>query len=366
MSKKWIVVIVASIIILLIGLNIWKSQMVKPVVVETAKLKHETMQETIKVPGTLVLAEEQIVLYELDKGEIAEIFVKENESVKKGEPLLRYENELLELEKKQNEMQIRSLALEIESLRKERRKLDDELKKDEGNELLKQEREQIFLQEQLRNIDLEQAYLEKERLDKQTERLTVTAEVDGVVLQLNDAKDPRVRMGEEPLVHVASLDEMKVKGSVTEYEVLKIEKDQPVRLTADTVQDEQWNGKVESVANRPDRTSEFGLNDAAEAVKYTIYVKPEEKLPLKPGFNVLIEIVTNEADVLTLPANAIQQEDEATFVYVVEAGKVKRKDVKIGMVDAEKMEITDGLTDEDEVIVNPPEDIAVGMEVMVE
>lgn len=366
MSKKWIAVIVATVIVLLIGINIWKSQATSSIAVETTKLKNESMNETIKVPGTLVLTEEQIVLYEADKGEIVEVFVNENDKVKKGDPLLRYENDVYELEKKQNEMELRSLYLEIDSIRKQRRELDNQLAKDKNNELLKQERDQLLLQEQLRNIDIERAQLQKEQLEKKIESLTVKAEVDGVVLQLNDTKNTRVLTGEEPLVHIASLDDMKVKGSVTEYEVLKIEPKQSVRLTADTVQNEEWKGKVEKVANSPDQSSQFGLEDPNEAVKYTLYVKPEEKIPLKPGFNMLIDIITKEDQVPTIPANAVQQEDDQMFVYIVEDGKVQRVDVKIGMVDSEKMEIIDGLTAEDEVILDPPDDIAIGMEVNVQ
>jgi HlyD family secretion protein len=365
MSKKWIAILVGAIIILLIGFNIWKSKATSTIAVETTTTKEETMSETIKIPGTLVLTEEQIIMYEADKGEIAEVFVEENEEVKKGDKLLRYENELYEIEKKQNEMHIKSLHLEIDSIRKQRRELDNQLAKDKENELLKQERDQLLLQEQLRNIDLDRANLEKEQIEKKIKQLTVTAEVDGVILQLNEQKNARVLMGEEPLIHIASMDEMLVKGSVTEYEVLKVEPNQTVRLTADTVADKEWKGKVESIANSPETSNQFGLDSTTEAVKYTLYVKPNEEIPLKPGFNMLIDIITKEAKVPTLPISAIQQEDDETFVYVVEDGKVQRADVKIGLVDIEKMEIVDGVTADDEVIIKPPENIAIGMEVKV-
>lgn len=365
MSKKWIAVIVAAIIVILIGANIWKSQAASTIAVETTKVKNESMNETIKVPGTLVLTEEQFVMYEADKGEIAEVFVKANEKVKKGDQLLRYENEVYEIEKKQNEMQIRSLHLELDSIRKQRKKVNDQLADDKDNEMLKQERDQLLLQEQLRNIDLERAQLEKEQIEKKMKELTVTAEVDGVVLQLNDQKNSRVLMGEEPLIHIASLDDMAVKGAVTEYEVLKIEPKQSVLLSAETVPDEQWKGKVESVANNPEQSNQMGLDGSTEAVKYTLYVKPDEEIPLKPGFNMLIDIITKEEKVPTLPVSAIQQENDQTFVYIVEDGKVRRADIKIGLVDTEKMEIVDGVAEDDEVIIDPPDHIAIGMEVNV-
>ncbi len=53
----------------------------------------------------------------------------------------------------------------------------------------------------------------------------------------------------------------------------------------------------------------------------------------------------------TIPASAIVQEDNSTIVYVVEDGFASRRAVKTGIMSGERVEILDGLSPEDSVIV---------------
>src|SRR5699024_10482941 len=182
MKKKWIVIGVSALIVLFIGINIWKSLASSTIKAETATLQEETMKETVMTPGTLKLENEQFVYFQAEKGEVAEIFVEEGDKVTKGDQLLRYENKQLDYEKEQNELQIRSTALSLDNIRKKHRDIDKELEKDKDNEVLQQEHDQIKLEQQMTNIEFEQANLQKESIASQIDDLIVTAEVDGTVL----------------------------------------------------------------------------------------------------------------------------------------------------------------------------------------
>src|SRR5690625_4614474 len=143
MKKKWIIIGVSALIVLFIGINIWKSSTSSTIKVETAKLKEEVMKETVMTPSTLKINKEQFVYFQAEKGEIAEIFVEEGDKVKEGDDLLRYENKQLDLEKQQNELQIRSTALNLENIRKQHREIDKELEKDKDNDMLQQDRKSV-------------------------------------------------------------------------------------------------------------------------------------------------------------------------------------------------------------------------------
>src|SRR5690625_820571 len=143
MKKKWIAIGIVTILIVLIGVNVWNAQKATAdLKVETTTLSKEVMTETVMIPGTLQLTKEQNGYYEMDKGEIAEIRVEEGDEVEKGAELLRYENKQLNLEKRQNDLQIRSASLQLENLRKQHRKIDKEVEKDKENELLQEEHDQ--------------------------------------------------------------------------------------------------------------------------------------------------------------------------------------------------------------------------------
>jgi len=52
-----------------------------------------------------------------------------------------------------------------------------------------------------------------------------------------------------------------------------------------------------------------------------------------------------------IPANALLDEDDETTVYVVQDDEVVRRSVEIGIEENGRVEILDGLLDEDEIVV---------------
>lgn len=365
MKKKWIVIGVVSIIVVLIGFNVWKASATTEMKVETVTLSEELMKETVMTPGTLQLAQEQNVYYQAEKGEIAEIFVEEGDSVEKGDQLLRYENNQLDLEKRQNDLQIRSTSLQLENIRKKHREIDKELEKDKDNEMLQQEHDEIKLQEQMSVIELEQGQLQRESITKQLEELTVTAKVDGTVLSVNEnaTTDP---LGEKPIIQIGTLADLIVEGTISEYDTMNISVGQEVRLTSDAVPEEEWKGKVSFIGDLPKDQTIVGMEQTDSSVLYPITVTLEEDIKLKPGFKMLIEIITKEEKVNTLPIETIIQEDDNNYVFIVEDGKAKRVEVKTGIVDTNKIEIIEGVGKKDKVIINPPDNLSDGMEVTIQ
>lgn len=364
MKKKWIVIIVFVLIIGFIGINVWKNQAAPSTKVDTATLQEEMMKETVITPGTLTLQKEQYVFAELDKGEIVEIFVEAGDKIKKGDKLIQYENKQLDLEKKQNELQRKSVYLELENIKTQHTEIDKQLAKDKDNEVLQEEHDQIKLQQQMTNIELEQTNLQKESIEAGLADLTVTADVDGTVLTVNEKAASESQVSDQSILRIGSLEDVIVEGTISEYDTLHIDVDQQAILTSDAVPDEEWEGKVTFISDLPEESNGMGLDDDA-SVLFPVQISVEDDINLKPGFNMLIEIVTSEEKVKTLPINAVQQEDDLNYVFIVEENKAKRVDVKIGSVDATKIEIKDGVSQGDTVITNPSEDMTNGTEVTV-
>lgn len=364
MKKKWIIISIVTIIVVLVALNIWKMQATTNVNVETVTLREEEVKETILTPGTLKLKDEQYVYYEADKGEIAEIFVEAGDKVKKGDELLKYENKQLELEKKQNDLQLRSTSLQLENIRKQHREIDKALEKDKENELLQQEHDDIKLQEQMTVIELEQSQLQQESITKQMADLTVKAKVAGTVLNVNEDAGTDA-LTQEPLIQIGSFSNFIVEGTISEYDTLNIEAGQEVILTSDAVVDKEWKGVVDFIGDLPINELGTELGQESTSVLYPITVTVEDDIELKPGFKMVIEIVVREEKVQALPIEAVLQEDDATYVYIVEDGKAKRVDVKIGTANTEIIEIVEGIDQDDEVILNPSDDITDGTEVTI-
>lgn len=366
MKKKWMIIGVIVIVVLFIGINVWQQSSTKTIEVETAKLKEATMAETVMTPGTLTLEKEQYIYFQPEKGEVDEILVKEGDKVKEGDEVLHYTNEELVLQQKQNDLQAQSASLEVEKLRKEHAEIDKELDKDPDNEALKAEHDEISMQHKSANLELEQANLQKESAANEQADLTEKADVSGTVLSVDEKASTQGEVGEKAIVRIGSLNKVVVEGTISEYETLNIEKDQKVTLTSDALPDEEWKGKISYIGDLPEENGAMGADGDDESVLYPIRVALDDDIDVKPGFNMLIEVITNEADVDTLPIAAVEQEEENNFVYVLKDGKAERVNVEVGAVDTEKMEIKDGIAEDDEIIVTQVNELSPGMEVTVQ
>lgn len=74
---------------------------------------------------------------------------------------------------------------------------------------------------------------------------------------------------------------------------------------------------------------------------------------LMPGLNASCEfIISEKKDVLMVPTNAIQREEEQTFVEVMKNGKPERRSVKVGMTGDTTVEIVEGLQESEEVVTS--------------
>ena len=80
----------------------------------------------------------------------------------------------------------------------------------------------------------------------------------------------------------------------------------------------------------------------------------EEVTSLKPGMTAIADIhVRRLDDVLTLPVQAILQEEDATWCYVSTADGVVRRPLKLGSSNNAQVEVLEGLQPEDRVVLNP-------------
>lgn len=365
MKKTWIIVTVLTIVIALVGFNIWNHTKMTNTSVKVTSLKKEKMTETVIIPGEVMLKNEQYVYRQAGKGEIEEVFVKAGDTVKKGEKLIKYKNKELELRKKQNQLQINLAYLELDGLRKQHQNIDRELDKDPDNEMIQDEHDQIKMEQQRKNIELEQALLEKDSIEQSMERLTVIADVDGTVLSVNEQSSSQEQIAEEVIIQIGSLDDVVVETAVSEYDILKVIKGQSVELTSDVFPDEKWHGSISYISDLPKKQGVDGVK-REEGVTYSIEVDLEDDVKLKPGFKMLIEIITSDKNVNILPISSVLQKDDKNYVYLVKGGKSIRAEVEIGSVNSEKVEIKSGILEEDNVIIDPSDNIRNGMDVTIE
>jgi|APAga8741244001_1050109.scaffolds.fasta_scaffold01223_4 HlyD family secretion protein len=376
MKKGIIITAVAVVIVAVIGINVYRAQSVsgKAVNVHVANIKEKKLRNTVMVPGTLKLADEQYVYFDAEKGEVERFHVTEGSRVQQGTSLVTYESDTLDLEQEQNKLEKKSSQLQIDSvskqlsnLNKKQKELEKEMSKQEARDQIDTERTQLNLDLETAKIDLERNKLEAKSIAKKERNLDVASDINGTVLEVDKEAVNNTSDVQKPLIHIGNTDEYLATGVLSEYDALKIKTGQAVKITSDVLPDKEWAGSVKQIDYLPQQqaSAEAG-NDAANQYPIEVKVDDQDITMIKPGFKLLLEIETSSKKASSLPIKAVVNEDGEKYVYVVKDKKAVRKEVKIGETTNKFIEIKSGVSSKDKVITNPTKNLTDGAEVTVQ
>ncbi|MGG0415149.1 efflux RND transporter periplasmic adaptor subunit [Priestia aryabhattai] len=376
MKKGIIITAVAVVIVAVIGINVYRAQSVsgKAINVHVANIKEKKLRNTVMVPGTLKLADEQYVYFDAEKGEVERFHVTEGSRVQQGTSLVTYESDALDLEQEQNKLEKKSSQLQIDSvskqlsnLNKKQKELEKEMSKQEARDQIDTERTQLNLDLETAKIDLERNKLEAKSIAKKERNLDVASDINGTVLEVDKEAVNNTSDVQKPLIHIGNTDEYLATGVLSEYDALKIKTGQAVKITSDVLPDKEWAGSVKQIDYLPQQqaSAEAG-NDAANQYPVEVKVDDQDITMIKPGFKLLLEIETSSKKASSLPIKAVVNEDGEKYVYVVKNKKAVRKEVKLGETTNKFIEIKSGVSSKDKVITNPSKDLTEGAEVTVQ
>lgn len=183
--------------------------------------------------------------------------------------------------------------------------------------------------------DAKAAYTAAEALVKDA---NVRAPREGMVYSLPVHEGQYVAAG-DLLVQVAGISKVQLRAFVDEPDIGKLQAGQLVRVTWDALPGRTWEGRVTQV---PTTVVQRGSRNVGEFT--SVVNNPDEKL--LPNVNVNLNIVTAQHDnALTVPREAIHQDDGKRFVYQVVDGELKKQPVDTSVSTLTRMEITQGLSD---------------------
>jgi len=207
--------------------------------------------------------------------------------------------------------------------------------------------------------------LSEQKLERDKKNLAATiikAPQDGlVVYQVSDShfssesliEGGAVVRNRQELIKLPDLSRMKVVVKVHESHVGMIRPGLPAFIMLDSMPDERFRGVVEKVAPLPDTQSRWGNPNLKV---YNTEIHLTDTVPnVKPGVSAKAEIiVTNIADALSVPIQAIATYKGKPAAYVVKGGQAEPHPVEVGMFNTKFIEITKGLNPGDRVLLSPP------------
>jgi hypothetical protein len=139
---------------------------------------------------------------------------------------------------------------------------------------------------------------------------------------------------------------------VNEIDVRKIAVGQPVAITLDADPAKRLTGTVSSVANVGEQRPN------ADAKVFEVKVKVEQSdTTLRPGMTTGNAIETLKVDdALFIPLEAVNTEGGVPFAYRQAGGGVVKQEIRTGAMSDDDVIITEGLTEDDRVLLSPPAD----------
>lgn len=167
-------------------------------------------------------------------------------------------------------------------------------------------------------------------------KLNIRAPFEGTVYSLAVRQGNYVNPG-DLILQEADLSQVRVRAYVDEPDVGRLSPGEPMEISWDALPGRIWAGKVNSI---PSTLKLHGTRNVGET---TCIVNNADR-KLLPNVNVGVTIVTDEhKNVLTVPREAIRQDDDQPYVYRVVDDELQRQNVKISIANLTHVEITGGL-----------------------
>ena len=229
------------------------------------------------------------------------------------------------------------------------------------------------------------------------EQLTKTkiyAPISGTISSLKVEQGERVvgtnmYAGTEMMV-VANLEEMEVEVEVNENDIVKVSKYDTALVEVDAYLNRKFKGVVTDIANSAsttgtsaDQVTNFDVKVLLIRDSYADLIDPASGnlYPFRPGMSATVDILTETREnVISVPISAVttrikkkdggtedvkektkttdkekvvKRDEKQEVVFLYKNGRVKKTEVKTGIQDNNSIEILEGVTEGDEIVVAP-------------
>lgn len=208
----------------------------------------------------------------------------------------------------------------------------------EATALTSYQKENLSASEQLNLMGYEKA-----QKDYEVANQGITAAFDGIIMDLTVMEGMPVAENMQ-LMTLASTDKVKVTIGLGKFDLAKLKVGQTAEIE---IFDNVYTGKVTKI----DKMATAGSNGFYQVGAEVVIDNPDDKIVL--GLDAKVKILTASVEnVLLLPVEAMNADKQGDFVYVVENGMAVRRDVVSGISSTEFIEIKEGISENDKVILS--------------
>ena len=296
-------------------------------------------------------------------GEVVEICAKEGDQVAAGDLILRIRPDLYQSQVEQASASLGTLRAQFARQRAEERQAranhERNQKLFELNAISAAELQHSRTELEIAHSGLQAAEYAirsgEAQLREARENLlktTLYAPMDGIISRMSVEKGERVvgtsQMPGTELFRIADFSRMEVVVEVGESDIVRIETRDSVEVEIDAYPRWKFRGEVTQIAN------------SAKVANFEVRIELlPDSLKFLPGMSAAVRIVTDRRDgCLTLPVESLFIRDKEPCVWVADAeDKARAVVVTTGIQDLDRIEIRQGLSEDDRVVTGPAEAI---------
>ncbi|WHH57445.1 efflux RND transporter periplasmic adaptor subunit [Petroclostridium sp. X23] len=214
---------------------------------------------------------------------------------------------------------------------------------------------------QAAEANAEQERLQIEELKNSLGKTHIYSPLEGRVLSKYVEPGMAVELG-TPLYEVGDSNTAYIEVSVLTDNARKIQLGQKALISGEILDDHEITGKVYYIAPKAESTvSSLGVEQQRIKMKIAY---DNNTVQLKPGYGVDVDIITQEKeDALYVPDKALFNLDGEDYVFSVTDSKLILQAVQTGIENDEYIEILQGLSEGQQIVIGPSNELKPGMKI---
>lgn len=174
------------------------------------------------------------------------------------------------------------------------------------------------------------------------EKMNIKAPFTGVIVNLPHYTSSVQLPSGSSIVSIMNYSKMIMEINLPESAIKEVNVGQPAYITHYTLERDTINGSISELSP--------AISSETRTFKGKLLIN-NEKLLLRPGMFVKADIVVDKADsTIVIPKEIVMSNKNRKFVYVVEKGFAKVRDIRIGLEDKDNIEVVAGLEVNDQLI----------------
>lgn len=323
--------------------------------VEVSQSKRMDLVSQITTTGSIVPCEE-VTITSASSGVILAVNVQTGNSVTKGQLLVKLDSSFDEITLRELEADLKAADADLQSidregakkrLEREKQLLKDGYSSQENFDRIAAEYRSALAQILGVEARIERLKASRDRVRKQIDESNILAPIEGKVSNRDCHRGQRISVG-QPLMNIISIDPVLIEIEIGEKKIGGVQQGMTSEVSVEAYPADIFTAFVDTISPNADPTTR----------SFTVQLKADNSHEkLKPGMFARVRLPTQtKENSLVVPIDAIIRRDGQDIVFTIERDgeekpRAQKTIVRTGLRYEGFIDIVEGLTDSDEIVV---------------